>query len=116
MARESPLAHSRGVLHDWRAAALVHALTQPGPVEGRGEPIPGQAAEAVVKVMTLLLNADMLCERDGDGSTAEERDPALQCWEFHDLLFHSRSRRGRHDVPYGGTYRFAGRLDPPPAR
>ena len=65
MVLESPLAHSRVVLHDWRAAALVHALTQPGPVEVWDEPIPGLAAEAVVKVMTLLLNADMLCERDG---------------------------------------------------
>ncbi len=115
MVLESPLDHSRVVLHDWRAAALVHALTQPGPVEGRGEPIPGLAAEAVVKVVTLLLNADMLFELDGDGSTFEERDPALQCWEFHDLLFHTRSRLGRHDGPYGGTYRFAGHLDPPPA-
>ena len=73
MVLESPLAHSRVVLHDWRAAALVHALTQPGPVEVWDEPIPGLAAEAVVKVMTLLLNADMLCERDRDGSTSEER-------------------------------------------
>ena len=115
MVLESPLAHSRVVLHDWRAAALVHALTQPRQVEGWGEPIPGLAAEAVVKVMTLLLNADMLFERDRDGSTSEENDPALQCWEFHDLLFHTRSRVGRHDGPFGGTYRFVGRLDPPPA-
>ncbi|HMD61954.1 MAG TPA: hypothetical protein VKG78_11005, partial [Opitutaceae bacterium] len=115
MVLESPLAHSGVVLHDWRVAALVHPLTQSGPVEGWGEPIPGLAAEAVVKVMTLLLNADMLCERDPDGSTFEERDPALQCWEFHDLLFHTRSRKGRHDGPWGATYRFAGRLDAPPA-
>ncbi len=44
----------------------------------------------------------------------EDDDPALQCWEFHDLLFHSRSRAGRHDAPVGGTYRHAGRLEPPP--
>jgi SagB-type dehydrogenase family enzyme len=31
------------------------------------------------------------------------------------LLFHARSRRGRFDAPYGGTYRLAGRLAPPPA-
>ena len=34
-------------------------------------------------------------------------------WEFHDLLFHARSRLGRHDRPVGGSYRFAGRTDPP---
>jgi SagB-type dehydrogenase family enzyme len=41
--------------------------------------------------------------------------PSLRSWEFHDLLFHSRSRMGRHDLPIGGTYRFAGQMDPPPA-
>jgi oxazoline/thiazoline dehydrogenase len=110
MVLESPLDHSRVVLHDWRAAALVHALAQPGPVQ-----IPGLGAEAVVKVMTLLLNAEILFEVDRDGSTFEERDPALQCWEFHDLIFHARSRLGRHEGPYGATYRFVGSLDPPPA-
>jgi SagB-type dehydrogenase family enzyme len=115
MVLESPLAHSRVVLHDRRAMALVHALAQPGPVEEQFEQIPGLAAEAVVTVMTLLLNADMLCELDEDGSSSEDRDPALQCWDFHDLLFHARSRSGRHDYPSGGTYRFAGLLDPTPA-
>jgi SagB-type dehydrogenase family enzyme len=46
---------------------------------------------------------------------AEDRVPALQPWEFHDLLFHARTRRGRFDAPYGGTYRLADRLAPPPA-
>src|SRR5262249_22547852 len=39
----------------------------------------------------------------------------LETWEFHDMLFHARSRRGRFDAPYGGTYRLADRLAPPPA-
>jgi SagB-type dehydrogenase family enzyme len=30
-------------------------------------------------------------------------------------LFHARSRAGRHDYPFGATYRFAGRLDSSPA-
>ena len=48
-------------------------------------------------------------------SAAEDADPALRCWQFHDLLFHARSRQGRHDAPVGATYPLAGRLDPPPA-
>jgi SagB-type dehydrogenase family enzyme len=51
-----------------------------------------------------------------DGLTAEDADPALRCWQFHDLLFHARSRQGRHDGPVGATYPLAGKLDPPPAR
>jgi len=39
----------------------------------------------------------------------------LRQWEFHDLLFHSRSRLGRHNYPYGGTFRFLDALPPLPA-
>ncbi len=31
------------------------------------------------------------------------------------MLFHARSREGRHNAPVGNTYRLAGVLDPPPA-
>jgi SagB-type dehydrogenase family enzyme len=57
----------------------------------------------------------MLAEAGAEGSCAEDDDPALQPWAFHDLLFHARSRLGRFDAPYGGTYHLAGRLAPPPA-
>jgi SagB-type dehydrogenase family enzyme len=48
------------------------------------------------------------------GELPEDRDPALRPWEFHDLLFHSRSRPGWHDAPSGATLRFLGELDPQP--
>lgn len=44
----------------------------------------------------------------------EERDPALRSWDFHDLLFHSRSRSGRHDQPFGATFRFLDDTPPEP--
>lgn len=37
----------------------------------------------------------------------------MEQWEFHDLLFHTRSRLGRHLGPSGATYRF-GRESPAP--
>lgn len=46
----------------------------------------------------------------------EDEAPHLAVWEFHDLFFHSRSRRGRHRHPMGATRRFAGQLDPPQRR
>jgi hypothetical protein len=101
---ESPLSHARIVLHDWRAAALVHVLACPGPA-----PIPLSDATKA-QLTTLLLNVGMLAE-SGDAGEPQ----LLRSWEFHDLLFHSRSRMGRHDLPVGGTYRFAGQIDPPPA-
>jgi SagB-type dehydrogenase family enzyme len=112
---ESPLAHARITLHDNRAAELVHALAQPRRAGDLGAQVAGLPAEGAEQLLTLLVNADMAGEVDDGGTAAEDRHPALRCWEFHDLLFHSRSREGRHDYPVGDTYRFVGQLDPPPA-
>ena len=106
MVLESPLAFARVVLHDDRAAALVHALARPSDVRELGRCVPGLPADAAAPLLGLLAAAGMV---------EEDENPALQCWEFHDLLFHARSRVGRHDAPVGGTYRHAGRQAPPPA-
>ncbi len=65
-------------------------------------------------LLGLLIRAGA-CAIGDDGATTEDADSALRCWQFHDLLFHARSREGRHDGPVGATYPLAGRLDPPPA-
>jgi SagB-type dehydrogenase family enzyme len=107
---ESPLATGRIVLNDYRAAALVGALMVPATAAELAERAGDLPADAVAGVLALFLRAQMLVEAD-----AEDRVAALQSWEFHDLLFHARTRRGRFDAPYGGTYRLADRLPPPPA-
>jgi SagB-type dehydrogenase family enzyme len=107
---ESPLAHARIILNDCRAAALVGALAAPATAAELAERVGALPAEAVAGVLTLLLRAGMLDEAGNEGDA-----PALRTWEFHDLLFHARSRRGRFDAPYGGTFRLADRLAPPPA-
>ena len=71
--------------------------------------------EAVEATLDLLWSAGMLTELDDHGAPAEDADPALRCWEFHDLLFHARSRMGRTDLSYGATYAWAGVVAPPPA-
>jgi SagB-type dehydrogenase family enzyme len=114
MILESPRAHARITLHGWRSGALVHALAEPRRARELANQIPSLTTDAAAAVMTLLLNAGMLEEQDERGSTGEDTTPALQSWEFHDLLFHARSRGGRHDAPIGATYRLVGRLDPAP--
>ena len=111
---ESPLSHGRIIFHDRRAATLIHALAQPGRVEELASRIANISADAADRLLTLLLNAGMLTELTNVGKSVEDENPSLRSWEFHDLLFHSRSRIGRHDLPGGGTYRFVGQLDPPP--
>jgi SagB-type dehydrogenase family enzyme len=111
---ESPLAHARVVLHDCRAAALVAALARPRTAANLTAEVAGLPPDAVRQVIDLLAAARMLSEVRTDGLPAEEDDPALESWEFHDLLFHARSRAGRHDAPLGCTYRLAGRVPPAP--
>jgi SagB-type dehydrogenase family enzyme len=109
---ESPRSFGRIVLHDPRAAALVHLLSRPVRAEelaGRG---PGLAADAG-SFLGLLAGAGMV-EEVSEGTTHEDTDPALRCWEFHDLLFHARSREGRHDALIGAVYPFVGKTEPPP--
>lgn len=54
--------------------------------------------------------------RNGDSATFEsDEDPVFRQWDFHDLLFHSRSRFGRYDDPFGGVFPYVGELDPQPA-
>jgi oxazoline/thiazoline dehydrogenase len=108
---ESPLAHARIILDDCRVAALVSALAAPAAEEELTGRLKGVlSADAVAGVLALLQRAGLLSE---NGKTDEVQ--ALETWEFHDMLFHARSRRGRFDAPYGGTCRFADRLPPPPA-
>lgn len=107
MVLESPLAHARVVLHDRRVAALVAGLAAPTTAKELADRLDGLSSEEVSGVLSLLLKAGMLDEGGDDA-------PAWETWEFHDLLFHARSRRGRFDAPYGGTFRFADRLAPPP--
>jgi SagB-type dehydrogenase family enzyme len=112
---ESPLAHARVILNDCRVTALVGALAAPHIAEELAARVGGMPAEAVLRLLTLLLRAGMLGEAGPEGTCDVDQGPALETWSFHDLLFHARSRSGRFDAPYGGTYRLAGRLAPQPA-
>jgi SagB-type dehydrogenase family enzyme len=112
---ESPLSRARILLHDGRAAALVHGLARASRARDLVQHVPGLAPDVMAPVLELLLNADLLGEADDTGIAATDRAAALQSWEFHDLLFHARSRKGRHSNPVGATYRFVGRTTPPAA-
>ncbi len=63
--------------------------------------------------LELLLQGRFI-ESDMTGGAGSE-SVAQAHWEFHDLLFHSRSRLGRHSNGYGGSYPHKDRFAPPPA-
>jgi SagB-type dehydrogenase family enzyme len=104
---ESPLALARVVLHDPRAVAVVAAIAAPSTVADLMEQAAGLTAAQACALLALLMETQ-LAERAGtDGSASRSDASPLDCWEFHDLLFHARSRRGRSDGAFGGTYRLA---------
>lgn len=108
---ETPLAYAGVVLRHERAMALVHRLSTPQSLEELCRAFPEMPRPSVVGVMRLLLNCRAL-----SGLNDEKQEACtLAQWEFHDLLFHARSRLGRHTTPYGSTYRFKGAIDPLPA-
>jgi SagB-type dehydrogenase family enzyme len=110
---ESPRSALAVVLEDPRALSVVQALAQPRSLAEVTGASTGLGPGSVVALITLLWWAGLLTTAEA-GRTAEDTDPGLACWEFHDLLFHARSRLGRHGAAYGATYRFGG-ADPLPA-
>ncbi len=56
----------------------------------------------------------LLTAVDDDGETDDDRG-SLAHWEFHDLLFHVRSRQGRNPAPVGATYHLVDKVAPEPA-
>lgn len=101
---ESPRSHWRVELHTPEALAWLDALTSP------------EAAALDHGVTEFLAEAGMLTTVSEDGALEEDQDDNLRMWEFHDLLFHDRSRRGRHDGQIGGTFRFRGQFPAVPLR
>lgn len=111
---ESPLALARiELLHPW-AMTWLHALSEPCTLTALARETPPGARAAQRAFVALLHGAGFLTsERAGDPS-AEDQAAPLATWEFADALMHARSRRGRHDHPYGEAFPFRGRLRPLP--
>lgn len=111
---ESPLSYAQIILFGWQASALLNELAHPCNCRALSSKIPGISADAVKMFLDLLLNARAVSEIKEDGKIEEDLNTTLLQWDFHDLLFHSRTRMGRHANPYGGTFRFWKKIDPPP--
>ncbi|HTE86926.1 MAG TPA: SagB family peptide dehydrogenase [Dehalococcoidia bacterium] len=112
---DSPIAHARAIVHGTNGAALLRELARPRSSVELAAATDRFNEETASQLLGLLASAALVSEARADGSTAEDEDETLAQWEFHDLLFHARSRSGRHDFPSGATYRFRGRIPPSPA-
>jgi oxazoline/thiazoline dehydrogenase len=106
-------------LHDPRALALLYRLMAPTAIDEALAAGAGLPLQTALELCSLLIAGGVVVDAgsvgDAPGTGSVEDEPPLAVWEFHDLLFHARSRPGRHHAPSGGTYRFAGRFPIAPA-
>ncbi len=112
---ESPLGQAYLLCAEASTLALIFALQKPRCLADMTHQFPAIPQESLEMIFVFLLNAGLLSEVDAQGQAQEDANETLQQWDFHDLLFHARSRNGRTMKGYGGTYRFWGHILPLPA-
>lgn len=114
MVLESPRAGALFRLCDANIAATIAGLSEPQTLKQ----LRGQRAFPGTELLAMLVDCGMIFVHDpvcGKGLRSSEGDPSLVLWDFHDLLFHTRSTVGRHASPSGGAYAYAHLVDMPPA-
>ena len=114
MVLESPRAGALFRICDPKIAAALTLLVAPQQLGRlrRQKGFPG------LELLALLVDCQMLFKVGAahDGNLRPvEGDTDLVLWDFHDLLFHTRSTPGRHANPVGGVYSYAAVTPSPPA-
>ena len=115
LALEQPLGHARILLVDAVAVSLLHSLARPCTLADLQDHVAALDESACSSMLALLGRAAFVAPVNDGGHAACDDDAPLRSWEFHDLLFHSRSRIGRHDAAVGASFRLAGAGPCPPA-
>ena len=114
MVLESPRAAALFRIGDPAIAAMLAALSRPERISR----LRRDAAAFNIELLELLLDSQFLLKLDaksGDGLRVNEGDGNLVLWDFHDLLFHTRSTEGRQANPVGSTFAYASAVSPLPA-
>jgi len=97
MILESPRAGALFKICNPKIAAVLAMLSTPQHIKQlrRQDDFPG------LELLALLLDCQILFKVDaagGSGLRPAEGDHNLVLWDFHDLLFHTRSTEGRHEI------------------
>ncbi len=114
MVLESPRAGALFKICDPKIATAIARLSTPQSIKRlrRQDGFPG------IELLALLVDCQILFKistGNNSGLRQNEGDHNLVFWDFHDLLFHSRSTEGRHASPLGGVYPHIGVAPPLPA-
>jgi SagB-type dehydrogenase family enzyme len=111
---ESPLAGAVFRICNPKIAAILAMLSKPQQLKSlrRRDGFPGAELFALLVDSRILFKIDPTRE---SGLRPAEGNDSLVLWDFHDLLFHTRSTEGRHANPLGGLYPYARIISPLPA-
>ncbi len=111
---KSPRASALFKICDPKIATAIATLSTPQQIKllRRQDSFPGVALLALLVDCQIILRTNVAVE---NGHRPAEGDQNLILWDFHDLLFHTRSTEGRHANPLGGIYPHAGVVTPLPA-
>jgi len=105
---ESPRSGWRIVCEDPSAVAFLSVIATPRLLSTQLQEAGkiGLSADGAAAFVSALASAGMVVAHDSEeASSPEDRDTLAQ-WSTADLLFHERSRVGRTQRPFGGTYPF----------
>jgi SagB-type dehydrogenase family enzyme len=120
---ESPLAAHRVVLHHPVCGAVIGALATPTTASAvaAATALPLGFVEDLISYLAgaAMVVVDVAPDRPDAGAAprfAEDSDPALVPWSYHDLLFHARRRTGPPDggAPASEHAALEPMLKPPP--
>ncbi|KJC53708.1 dehydrogenase [Bradyrhizobium sp. LTSP849] len=114
MVLESPRAGALFRIGDPTIAATLAVLSQPRKISKLNL----RAGSSTLYLLELLLDSQILLKlaaKDGDGLRVNEGDGNLVLWDFHDLVFHTRSTEGRQANPVGAAFTYASVVPPSPA-
>jgi SagB-type dehydrogenase family enzyme len=111
---ESPLSHCHIRLEHVEAASLIYCLGTATSLSALNASLFPEDRSAA-GLLALLIMGNFVFPATSEGGISAEENETLRQWDFHDLLFHSRSREGRHNTPSGATYRFFQDIEPQPA-
>jgi SagB-type dehydrogenase family enzyme len=114
MVLESPRAGALFKISNPKIATTIAILSTPQKIKRlrRHDGFPGIELLALLVDCQILFKIDAACD---SGLRAAEGDDNLVLWDFHDLLFHTRSTEGLHASPLGGLYPYAGVVPSLPA-
>jgi SagB-type dehydrogenase family enzyme len=93
---------------------LLLALARPVRLGDLLDAVGDEQRPAVLRLVESWREDGLLTRVDEDGAAEEDRGPRAH-WEFHDLLFHARSRRGRTPGRVGATFPLRGVTPQDPA-